>query len=91
MFEYDTVIYRIASDSIDYYYSAGNAELTESSGIVLIKQNKNKYPINSKDKKKGVYLKFEDFINNRPSFDFEFVVKERSRFSKSGAVFYRVG
>lgn len=76
----DTTVYTIKADIFDFYIKNDNIDASANTSQI-IKTEELKYKINCKTLKKGAYLNFDEFINNNPSIDFNFIVIKRSNFS----------
>lgn len=81
---FDTTIHEIYQRDYEYY--------TLNRVQTIVKEKQIEYPINIEKPRKGAYKNFEEFINNKPSLECDFIVKKRSSFdmSMSGGNDYKV-
>ena len=81
---FDTATHLIEKKDYDYY--------TLNYEKNIVKEKQIEYPINLEKPQIGAYKNFEEFINNEPSFQCDFIVKKRSSFdiSMNGGNDYKV-
>lgn len=81
-FKTDTTIQQIDANKFDYYIKKEIEETTETTPVVIPKiEEKTNYLIYTEPLKRGAYMSKDEFLNNNPSIDFAFEIKQRSKFS----------